>query len=96
MTKNFFNSYLYLGTFSYYTIGLLLGFFISNIIITIPNQTSDWGIVASSMFIACTEIINKVRYNRKHYNINFYCKVINSIKLGIIYGLFLDAFKLGS
>lgn len=43
-------------------IGLLFGFFISNIIITIPNQTGDWGIVASSMFIACTEIINKVRF----------------------------------
>nr|YP_010873139.1 hypothetical protein ycf20 [Nemalion vermiculare]WGV34437.1 hypothetical protein ycf20 [Nemalion vermiculare] len=77
---------------------MLLGFFISTTLSTIPGQTGDWGIVGASIIVATYEKVSKQMY---YYNQpNGYLRTviynINSIKIGIIYGLFVDAFKLGS
>nr|ARO91007.1 conserved hypothetical plastid protein [Corynoplastis japonica] len=86
-----------INLFSRYLITLLFGFFLSNIIITIPSQTSDWSIVAASIIITLIEIINHIIYNLLHQNKNkMIVQIINSIKIGVIYGIVLDAFKLGS
>lgn len=79
-------------------ISLLMGFFIATVISTIPAQTGDWGLVAGAFIVASQELISKIIYqNILIFHINKepfkYC---NSIKIGIIYGLFVDAFKLGS
>lgn len=84
-------------------LSLLLGFFISTGLSTIPAQTGDWGIIASALIVTNQEIISKIIYSQKIYS---YCtsRIIlksclqscNSIKIGILYGLFVDAFKLGS
>nr|YP_009397813.1 hypothetical protein [Sonderella linearis]ARW66999.1 hypothetical protein [Sonderella linearis] len=74
----------------------MLGFFFSNILSTIPAQTGDWGIMSAAIIITTNEILSKIIYKKniiKPYNL---IKIINNIKIGIIYGLFVDAFKLGS
>lgn len=82
-------------------ISLLLGFFISTSISTIPAQTGDWNLVAAAIIVTFQEIISKIIYEHTLIiNTILLCKRIfkhcNSIKIGIIYGLFIDAFKLGS
>nr|YP_009745207.1 hypothetical chloroplast RF20 [Halymenia maculata]QIG87217.1 hypothetical chloroplast RF20 [Halymenia maculata] len=74
---------------------LLLGFFTATIISTIPSQTGDWGILAGAIIVTCNESISKLIYNSHHNRINI-LNIINCVKIGIIYGLFVDAFKLGS
>nr|YP_010904037.1 hypothetical protein REQ00_pgp137 [Caulacanthus ustulatus]WCH57288.1 hypothetical protein [Caulacanthus ustulatus] len=74
---------------------LLLGFLVATILSTLPAQTGDWGVVAGSVIITINEIISKLVYSSRK-NIFTGLKIMNYIKIGIIYGLFVDAFKLGS
>nr|YP_010338286.1 hypothetical protein MW410_pgp144 [Bangia atropurpurea]UNJ18236.1 hypothetical protein [Bangia atropurpurea] len=76
-------------------ISLLLGFFISTSLSTIPGQTGDWGIIAASIIVAGTEIISKIVYSNKQKWVTR-INLVNNFKIGITYGLFVDAFKLGS
>lgn len=85
-------------------LNILLGFFISTTLSTIPAQTGDWGIIAAAIIVTNQEIISKIIYskNRIYYFNNSHLlpkkwlKYCNNIKIGILYGLFVDAFKLGS
>nr|YP_009315511.1 Hypothetical protein ycf20 [Liagora brachyclada]SCW24169.1 Hypothetical protein ycf20 [Liagora brachyclada] len=77
---------------------MLLGFFISTALSTIPGQTGDWGIIGAAIIVTFYE-----RISQYTYPLNFKKKInkllmhrINYIKIGILYGLFVDAFKLGS
>ncbi len=88
---------------SFQLLSILLGFFASTALSTIPAQTGDWGIVAAAIIVTNQEIISKITYQNnifKYYKYNIllnkYLKYCNNIKIGIIYGLFVDAFKLGS
>ena len=69
----------------------------SSILSTITAHTGDWGIMSASIIITFNELLSKIIYNNgfnhKNHRIIFF---INDIKIGIIYGLFVDAFKLGS
>ncbi|ASN78688.1 Ycf20 (chloroplast) [Porphyra umbilicalis] len=76
-------------------ISLLLGFFISTSLSTIPGQTGDWGIVAASLIVAGTELVSKIVYSNKEKCV-IKINLVNNFKIGITYGLFVDAFKLGS
>nr|YP_010197754.1 hypothetical protein LK367_pgp145 [Gracilaria isabellana]YP_010198749.1 hypothetical protein LK101_pgp143 [Gracilaria tikvahiae]UAD86170.1 hypothetical protein [Gracilaria isabellana]UAD87982.1 hypothetical protein [Gracilaria tikvahiae]UAD88185.1 hypothetical protein [Gracilaria tikvahiae] len=69
----------------------------STVFSTIPSQTGDWGIIAASIIVAVNEIISKNIYKHlKKNHKSFRLYVFNYIRIGIIYGLFVDAFKLGS
>nr|YP_009488581.1 Ycf20 [Grateloupia filicina]AWD77401.1 Ycf20 [Grateloupia filicina] len=76
-------------------ISLFLGFYIATIISTIPSQTGDWGIIAGAIIVTFTESLSKIIYsfNNRRTALIY---TVNCIKIGIIYGLFVDAFKLGS
>ena len=81
----------------------LLGFFAATALSTIPAQTGDWGIVAAAIIVTNQEIISKIIYQYKNiqykHQIFFFTSLLrncNSLKIGILYGLFVDAFKLGS
>lgn len=76
-------------------ISLLLGFFIATFLSTMPAQTGDSSIIAAAIIITCNEIISKLVYNRQNYNITI-LSMLKYTKIGIIYGLFVEAFKLGS
>nr|QCI06427.1 hypothetical protein [Dictyurus purpurascens] len=96
LIKNFF-SYKF-NIVSLNIISLMLGFFTASILSTIPAQTGDWGIMSAGIIVTINEILSKIiyYYKKRTKKRNFCINLINNIKLGIIYGLFVDAFKLGS
>ena len=91
-----------LAYFANNLIALLLGFFLSNALATLPSQTGEWGIIVSGLLVATTEIISSFVYQfdiRKIHSektIFLSLSILNNVKIGIIYGFFVDAFKLGS
>ncbi|BDE17625.1 hypothetical protein GpartN1_CHLp119 (chloroplast) [Galdieria partita] len=78
-------------------VNTLLGIFSSNLLCTIYPQTGDWSLYITSCIIASYEIIAYISYNRlikkTHRNM---INSVNGFKIGLIYGFYLDAFKLGS
>nr|YP_009396367.1 hypothetical protein [Polysiphonia scopulorum]ARW65553.1 hypothetical protein [Polysiphonia scopulorum] len=77
-------------------LSLMLGFFFANILSTIPAQTGDWNIISGSVIVTFNEIVNKCVYSKNNIRNSILIKLVNNIKIGIVYGLFVDAFKLGS
>ena len=80
-------------------IGFLSGFLLSSILDTTLGEFQEWAIVGTALIISSFEVINKIFYytyfkirtkvNKKYFILNFF-------KIGLIYGLIVDAFKLGS
>nr|YP_010336346.1 hypothetical protein MW428_pgp146 [Goniotrichopsis reniformis]UNJ14752.1 hypothetical protein [Goniotrichopsis reniformis] len=70
-------------------VNLLIGFFISTVMTTIVSQTGDWGIVAGAITITYIELMSSLFYS-KRFN-NKIIANINSLKIGILYGLFVEA-----
>nr|YP_009315104.1 Hypothetical protein ycf20 [Titanophycus setchellii]SCW23559.1 Hypothetical protein ycf20 [Titanophycus setchellii] len=87
-----------INTLSLSILYMLLGFFVSTTISTIPGQTGDWGIIGAAIIVTFYERISQYTYpvNFKTNFSKMFLKRINYIKIGILYGLFVDAFKLGS
>lgn len=84
-------------------ISLLLGFFLGSAIPTTAGQTASWDIVMAAFLILFTELINRWFYSsnlgRQDRNRNqrsLLVEMLNFMKIGVTYGLFLEAFKLGS
>ncbi len=82
---------------------LLLGFFIATVLATVFGQTGDWDVLVAGILVAMIEILGNKMYSKKDistkqvFNISFLSLIgINYIKIGLIFGLFVDAFKLGS
>nr|YP_009511624.1 hypothetical protein [Melanthalia intermedia]AXI97501.1 hypothetical protein [Melanthalia intermedia] len=76
---------------------LFAGFFLSAIFSTMPSQTGDWEIVIGSIIVTLNEIASNYIYSYKKKHSNFsILYLLNFLRIGIIYGLFVDAFKLGS
>lgn len=81
------------------------GFLLSNILDTTIAEFKEWVIIGAALIIASLEIISKNFYSfsiqilksqKKNYSILELLKLFNYLKIGIIYGLIVDAFKLGS
>jgi hypothetical protein len=89
----------------YRFIGFFGGFLISSVIDTTLGELNEWAIVGAALVVASLETTSKFFYTlvarvrngivRTSYIINLMI-ILNSIKIGIIYGLIVDAFKLGS
>jgi hypothetical protein len=86
-------------------IGFLGGFLLSNIIDTTLGEFNEWAIVGAALVVASLELISKFFYlirNKLKSNVKTnltllrFSYIINNLKLGILYGLIVDAFKLGS
>jgi hypothetical protein len=81
------------------------GFLLSNILDTTIAEFKEWVIIGAALIIASLEIISKNFYalstqtlksRQKNYSILELLRLFNYLKIGIIYGLIVDAFKLGS
>jgi hypothetical protein len=83
-----------MGKFLYNLITILFGFFLSTLISTLLSQTGDWSILSASILVAFVEMINKNKYGKKRSS--SYWFLLNNLKIGFMYGLFVEAFKLGS
>lgn len=86
-------------------ISFFSGFLTSSIIDTSLGEFSEWAIVGSSLVVANIESFNNFYYSlvNKKRNILFdksyifnLMDILNYFKIGVIYGLIVDAFKLGS
>jgi hypothetical protein len=85
-------------------ISFFSGFLVSSIIDTSLGEFNEWAIVGSSLIVANVESFNNFYYSLKN-NKNILIKgsslfillnLLNFFKAGVIYGLIVDAFKLGS
>ena len=89
----------------YKFIGFFGGFIVSSIIDTTLGELNEWAIVGAALVVASLETTSKFFYTlvsrvrngliRRSYILNLMI-ILNSVKVGIIYGLIVDAFKLGS
>jgi hypothetical protein len=92
-TNNIFRNKL--ANLSVSVLNMFFGFFISTTLSTIPGQTGDWGIIGAAIIVTFYELASNIIYSK--FSDKFLTvEQINKIKIGIIYGLFVDAFKLGS
>ena len=81
------------------------GFLVSSIIDTSLGEFSEWSIVGAALVVANIESFNNFYYsitvkNRnpifRKSSITTLLDFLNYLKIGIVYGLIVDAFKLGS
>ena len=76
------------------------GFLLSSILNTTIAEFQEWAIVGTAFTIASIEVTSKVFYSitPKFSNTpyNRFILLVNYIKIGLIYGLIVDSFKLGS
>ncbi len=78
-------------------ISLLLGFFLGNAISTISGQAAYWDVVAAAIVVTLVELINRLAYGAAEpVRRALPTEALNAIKIGIVYSLCLEAFKLGS
>jgi hypothetical protein len=86
-------------------IGFFGGFLVSSIIDSTLGEFSEWAIVGAGLVIATLESFSnfyytllrnsKLMYKRGYYFLKLLA-IMNYFKVGIVYGLIVDAFKLGS
>jgi hypothetical protein len=80
----------------------LFGFFLGSAVSTTAGATAIWDISAGVASLVAVELISRFCYRRPAVRLPAYTKqflgqdMLNSLKQGYIYSLFLDAFKLGS
>ncbi|NJO42918.1 MAG: DUF565 domain-containing protein [Cyanobacteria bacterium CRU_2_1] len=86
-------------------ISILLGNFLATIVSTISGQQADLDVVVSIFLVIASEVISWAVYKSDRLRIQagrdveprpFLLEILNGTKLGFIYGLFVEAFKLGS
>ena len=86
-------------------ISFFSGFLTSSIIDTSLGEFSEWAIVGAALVVANIESFNNFYYSLISKNRNTFVKnsymfklfdILNYLKIGIVYGLIVDAFKLGS
>ena len=84
-------------------ISLLLGFFMGSAIVTTAGQNAVWDIAAAILLFLPTEVISMLVYRRRRPEKGtpltrrpLYLDVLNLFKIGLLYDIFLEAFKLGS
>lgn len=85
-------------------IGLLLGVFLGTAIPTTAGQTANWDIVAAGILVIFTETVSRTVYSRRRQTplpeppsrFAWLAELLNAVKIGLTYSLFIEAFKLGS
>ncbi|MGF1513525.1 MAG: DUF565 domain-containing protein [Elainellaceae cyanobacterium] len=81
-------------------IGLLFGNFTATVAATITGQNANWDVLVAIILVALVELISWLIYSRWLAGAKpprpLLIDVVNAVKLGLVYGLFVEAFKLGS
>lgn len=84
-------------------ISLLLGFFVGSAIATTSGQTASWDVLVAGFLVLFTELVSRWVYNnnprgqtKNRNERSLLINMLNFLKVGITYSLFLEAFKLGS
>ncbi|WP_373529872.1 DUF565 domain-containing protein [Nostoc sp.] len=78
-------------------ISFLFGFFLGNAVSTTAGQEGVLDIVVAAFLVLLTEITSRIFYSRSFLSKrSLWVDSLNLLKVGFIYSLFLEAFKLGS
>ncbi|WP_375474343.1 DUF565 domain-containing protein [uncultured Nostoc sp.] len=78
-------------------ISFLFGFFLGNAVSTTAGQEGVLDIVVAAFLVLLTEITSRIFYSRRFLDRrSLLVDSLNLLKVGFIYSLFLEAFKLGS
>ena len=78
-------------------ISLLFGTFLGTAISTIAGQSADWDIIAAGLLVLLTELANRLVYGSRRPAADYlWVEMLNALKIGLTYNLFVEAFKLGS
>jgi len=77
-------------------ISLLWGFFFSTAVATTIGQTGRIDIIAAAILLLFTEVVSRITYGRKQKKRSLWLDTLNALKVGLTYGLYVEAFKLGS
>jgi Protein of unknown function (DUF565) len=78
---------------------LLGGYFLGGAISLISGQAAVSDIAIAAVMLAITELVNFLAYRkRENYTLlgGWGANLINALKIGFIYSMFVEAFKLGS
>ncbi|MBD2185053.1 DUF565 domain-containing protein [Planktothrix sp. FACHB-1355] len=80
------------------TISLLFGVFLGTAIPTTAGQAADWDIIGAGLLVLFTELASRIFYGTKWQggSRSLLAQMLNALKIGLIYSLFIEAFKLGS
>jgi Protein of unknown function (DUF565) len=80
-------------------ISFFFGFLLASIADTTIAEFQEWSILGAALLITSVEATSQIYYTvfrqKKIYSIKA-LPLINNLKLGLIYGLIVEAFKLGS
>ncbi len=86
-------------------LSLFFGFFLGSAVSTTTGQGAVWDISSAALSVAAVELISRYAYSHNRDRGPWWqflptkglgLDTLNACKLGYVYGLFLDAFKLGS
>lgn len=79
-------------------ISLLLGIFLGTAISTSAGQVAEWDIIAAAILVVFTESASWIFYSvtRRRGMRSLVIDMLNALKIGLTYSLFVEAFKLGS
>lgn len=79
-------------------ISLLFGIFLGTAISTTAGQAADWDIIAAGLLVIFTEGASWIFYSitRRRGTRSLIIDMLNALKIGLTYSLFVEAFKLGS
>ena len=78
-------------------ISLLFGTFLGTAISTIAGQAANWDIITAGLLVLVTELVNWLVYRSKRAVASYlWVEMLNALKIGLTYNLFVEAFKLGS
>lgn len=82
--------------FSAIALSFALGFFVGAAASLIAGQIASWDVVAAALLVVLVELISRLAYSGKQSLNSFILNLLNAFKIGAIYSLFVEAFKLGS
>ncbi|MEC4812133.1 MAG: DUF565 domain-containing protein [Scytonema sp. PMC 1069.18] len=75
----------------------LFGFFLGSAVSTTAGQVAEWDISIAAILVILTEVSSRIFYSRRIFERQaLWAESLNFLKVGFIYSLFLEAFKLGS
>ncbi len=78
-------------------ISLLFGTFLGTAISTIAGQSANWDIIVAGLLVLLTELVNRLVYGGPQATTrSLSVEMLNALKIGLTYNLFVEAFKLGS
>jgi hypothetical protein len=78
-------------------INFLFGFFLGTAISTIAGQRGVLDIVIAGVLVVLTEVTSRIFYSQSFFaRRSLLVESLNILKVGFIYSMFVEAFKLGS